>query len=426
MAALEYQASLDVSDIHVLIVGIQQSELPSSFPPLGHSKNLLVDWASSEASGLECIQAGQSYDIIVLDCRHFPLPTDDIRGMRTKNRSAVFLGLIDSYENGEKANATGLCDLLVDVLMVDAVFPWLTQQQMERKRMSHEGETLKSQLKDFSYQNEMADVASTVLHNVGNVLNSVKVAAEVVESCVKESSVVLVNKIADLLAGHDGGIEHFLTQDPKGKRIPGAIQKLAPHLLEEQQEILKEIQVVVRNLDHVKHIITSHQMMAKTQGIVEPVSLLDLLEQALELSFQPADSSWVHIRREFQEVPEVSVDKHQVLQILVNLLRNAKQAMFVQPNKAHELTLRVENDVEKDSFVVLSIKDSGMGIAPEHVSQMFSRGFTTKKDGNGIGLHSSALTMRKMGGHLEVYSEGVGCGAVFTLRFPLEACRDSL
>ena len=427
MISLDYQAFLETQEFRVLVVGIEEEQLASSIQAFGDPENspVQVDWVATDSSGLELIQGGNQYDMIFMDCRKSLKNGAGIEQMRALNEEAVFLGLAHAGDGVTGANAAGSFDLMVDVLMVDSVLPWVMQQRVERKYMTVEWTALKSQLKDVSYKNEMADVASTVLHNVGNVLNSVKVAAGVVESCIKDSSVVLVNRIADLLAGHDGGVENFLTQDPKGKRIPGTIQKLAPHLLDEQQKMLKEIQVVMRNLDHVKHIISSHQTMAKTQGSIECVSLLDLIEQALELSFQPGDTTWVSIRREYHDVPQIRVDKHQVLQILVNLLRNAKQAMFVQPNKAHELMLRIENHVQNDSSVVLIIQDSGTGIAPEHLSQMFSRGFTTKKDGNGIGLHSSALTMKNMGGNLEVYSQGVGCGAVFTLGFPLEKSRGS-
>jgi C4-dicarboxylate-specific signal transduction histidine kinase len=104
----------------------------------------------------------------------------------------------------------------------------------------------------------------------------------------------------------------------------------------------------------------------------------------------------------------------------VNLLRNAKQAMRQQTQDSHELRLSVNYQGHDKTSVVITIQDSGIGIAPEHLSKMFTRGFTTKKDGNGIGLHSAIVAIRSMGGSMHVHSDGVGRGAMFTLTFPVQ------
>jgi signal transduction histidine kinase len=275
-------------------------------------------------------------------------------------------------------------------------------------------------LEEVSYNNEMADVASTVLHNVGNVLNSVNVAVNVVHELVNQSSVMLVHRMAELLKGHDEDWETFLTQDPKGKRIPPALVKLGDHLIEEQQTVLKEMGGLVRNIDHVKQIILSHQTMAKSQGKRESLSIVELLDQAVELSFQPGDSKWMKIQRDYRPVPDVVTDRHQLLQILVNLLRNAKQAMQSQGGVDHILAIGVEGKSENVLSVVTTIRDTGLGIAPEHLARMFTRGFTTKHDGNGIGLHSSIVTIHGMGGSLQAHSDGVGAGATMTLTLPVQ------
>ena len=245
-------------------------------------------------------------------------------------------------------------------------------------------------------------------------------AANLVESVVNQSSVTLVNRMADLLKDHKENLGTFLTQDPKGKRIPPSMEKLGNHLIQEQQMVLQEINGLVRNLHHVKQIISSHQTMAKSGGQVEGIFLVELLDHAMELSMQPGDAKWITVQRHFQEVPSILGDKHQLLQILVNLLRNAKQAMRQDTQEMHTLILRVESQGEDGSCVVITIQDSGIGIAPEHLSRIFTRGFTTKQDGNGIGLHSAVIAIQNMGGSLQVHSDGMGMGATFTLTFPVQ------
>jgi signal transduction histidine kinase len=308
----------------------------------------------------------------------------------------------------------------IDETLAPSILKWVFQQAQERKQFLAEQQHLRRQLDEAAYKIEMADVASTVLHNVGNVLTSVTVAANMVESVIDQSSVILVSRMGELIKAHDQDLGTYLTEDPKGKRIPPSLEKLGTHLIEEQGAILKEMRGLLRNICHMKQIIASHQTMAKSTGQAEQISLTEVLSHAMELSFQPGDEKWITIRLDYQQVPPVLVEQHQLLQILVNLLRNAKQAMRQQVQDRHDLHLSVKYQEDDETYVVMTIQDSGIGIAPEHLSNMFTRGFTTKIDGNGIGLQSSILAIQNMGGSMFVQSEGVGKGATFTLTFPVQ------
>jgi signal transduction histidine kinase len=121
--------------------------------------------------------------------------------------------------------------------------------------------------------------------------------------------------------------------------------------------------------------------------------------------------------REGEEELVLSVEKHKVLQVLVNLIRNAKNACDETGRADKQLTLRV---TAANGRVIFSIIDNGIGIPPENLIRIFAHGFTTKKDGHGFGLHSGALAAKEMGGELRVHSDGVGQSATFTLELPLK------
>ena len=114
------------------------------------------------------------------------------------------------------------------------------------------------------------------------------------------------------------------------------------------------------------------------------------------------------------------VDRHQVLQILVNLISNATHAMRACPGRQHCLTLRIGLAEDMEGWVRLQVHDTGVGIKPEHLTHIFSQGFTTKEDGHGLGLHSSAVAAKLMGGTLTAHSPGEDDGATFTLELPIE------
>jgi signal transduction histidine kinase len=404
------------------IVGLQKSDLSPSCQRVlaSHGSMLQVTWLDYASKPLSCFDSDNPFDLILVDCRVKRRGKDIACDIKKACGNAFILGLIDEENSAVEVNDDSTIDWLVNEHLAGIAIPWAIREGLVRRRGLIEWEQLRRQVEAASNNNEMADVASTVLHNVGNVINSINVAVHVVHELIDQSSVILVHRIAELLKGHDENLAIFLTQDPKGKRIPPAIMKLGSHLIEEQQTVLKELEGLVRNIDHVKQIIISHQAMAKSRGISEALSVVELLDQAVELSFQPGDAKWIRIQRDYQSVPAVVTDRHQLLQILVNLLRNAKQAMQLQVGNDHLLTIRVEGPTEDGLSVVITIQDTGMGIAPEHLARMFTRGFTTKHDGNGIGLHSSMVTIHRMGGLLKAHSDGIGAGATLTLILPVE------
>ena len=410
--------------LDVLMVGFHEAEFSPSCRSVLTSlePNPSVEWVTTVQKGITQIELENRYDVIVLDCRKEGGEWGQACQMQQDGKDTVIIGIINIPEaEGEQGRiAEDAVGCRVDETLAPSVLRWVFQQAQERKQFLAEQEQLRSQLGKAAYKIEMADVASTVLHNVGNVLTSVTVAANMVESVVDQSAVALVNRMAELIKSHDQDLGTYLTEDPKGKRIPPSLEKLGTHLLEEQRVVLKEMKGLVRNIRHMKQIIASHQTMAKSAGQTEQISLADVLSHAMELSFQPGDEKWITIRPDYQQVPTVLVDQHQLLQILVNLLRNAKQAMRQQVQDSHELILSVKYQDDDEATVVMTIQDSGIGIVPEHLSKMFTRGFTTKTDGNGIGLQSSILAIKNMGGSMHVQSEGVGRGATFTLTFPVQ------
>jgi PAS domain S-box-containing protein len=285
----------------------------------------------------------------------------------------------------------------------------------ERKRAEAELEQMHKQLVDTSRQAGMAEVATSVLHNVGNVLNSVNVSSTLVSNQVRKSKVANLTKVVALLNEHATDIGAFLTSDPKGKQLPGYLGQLAEHLVIEQNTVLKELKLLHENIEHIKDIVVMQQSYAKISGIVETVKITDLVEDALRLNLGALQRHGVEVLREFEDVPPVDVEKHKILQILVNLVRNAKYACDESLRLDKLMTLRVSRN---NGQIEISIIDNGIGIPPENLTRIFNHGFTTRKDGHGFGLHNSVLAAMEMGGALKVYSDGTNHGATFTLELP--------
>ncbi|HEX3989333.1 MAG TPA: PAS domain-containing protein, partial [Verrucomicrobiae bacterium] len=268
----------------------------------------------------------------------------------------------------------------------------------------------------------MAEVATSVLHNVGNVLNSINVAATLVDERVRKSRVADVRRLSALFEEHSDDLATFLTTDPKGKKVPEFLRQLADKLDSEKSAVLEEVASLRANLEHVKEIVAMQQSYARVAGVFENIQLSDLLEDALRMNEGSLARHAVKVVRDYRELPIICTDKHKVLQILVNVVRNAKYACDDSGRTDKQVTMRV---TASDGRVKISIIDNGVGIPAENLTRIFNHGFTTRKDGHGFGLHSGALAAKELGGSLSVFSEGPGLGAAFTLDLPCQCATEN-
>lgn len=308
----------------------------------------------------------------------------------------------------------------------------LTKEIGERKRAEQELSRYKDHLEELVAQRTeelgkaqgrlvemsrragMAEVASGVLHNVGNVMNSVNVGASVTKDAVRSLRVEGLSSVCDLLDEHSDSLADYLTSDPSGQKIPLYLRKLGDELKHDKQSVLGKIDHVLEHLEHMKKIVAAQQSYARTNGVTEVCTLEEIIETALSISQPPAG---VKVIRDYEELPPVLADRHQILQILVNLISNARHALRDHGGANSTLQIQIAKDGDGARIVV---RDNGVGILAENMSKVFNHGFTTKRDGHGFGLHNCANVVQNMGGSLTAHSDGAGLGAAFTLRLPFE------
>ncbi|MGG7648822.1 Histidine kinase-, DNA gyrase B-, and HSP90-like ATPase [Pseudomonas frederiksbergensis] len=275
-----------------------------------------------------------------------------------------------------------------------------------------------SELLDTARQAGMAEIATNVLHNVGNVLNSVNISADLVSRKLRASKTQGLGKAMQLINDHQGDLGTFLTEDAKGKLLPGYLNQLVEAIALEQQGMSDELAQLTKSVDHIKDIVATQQSYAGANSLMEPLYISELLEDALRMNSGALTRHHVTVVKEYGDVPQVMGDKHRLLLILINLISNAKYAMSDLTNRPRQMTLGVK--IVEDTTLQVSVKDDGEGIAEENMTRIFAHGFTTRKEGHGFGLHSCALAAIEMNGHLTAHSDGPGKGALFTLQIPLK------
>ena len=177
------------------------------------------------------------------------------------------------------------------------------------------------------------------------------------------------------------------------------------------------MELLSTHIGHIKQIVATQQNYAKVSGLIEDISLSSLVDDALRFLESSLVRHGITVERDFETLPAIAADKHNILQILLNLLRNAKQALTEGDVERRVIRVRIRRLGE--NRISLAVEDTGVGLPPENLTRIFAHGFTTKVGGHGFGLHSSALAASQMGGSLRVESQGLGRGATFILDLPL-------
>lgn len=291
----------------------------------------------------------------------------------------------------------------------------LEQRVEERTRELLEAER---ELIDAARMAGMAEIATNVLHNVGNVLNSVNVSAELITRKLSTSKTLGLGKAVKMINEHAEDLGQFMTHDEKGKLLPLYFNQLVDSIAAEQSSIVDELAQLTKSIDHIKDIVATQQAYAGAARLVEPLNVVDLFEDALRMNSGALNRHHVTVTKDYQATPTIIGDKHRLLLILINLISNAKYALSKVNDHERHMTLGVR--IIDNATLCFSVKDEGEGIAAENMTRIFNHGFTTRKEGHGFGLHSCALAAVEMNGHLRVHSDGPGQGAVFTLEIPLE------
>jgi nitrogen fixation/metabolism regulation signal transduction histidine kinase len=300
------------------------------------------------------------------------------------------------------------------------------QRREEELRRANEGleqrgrelKEVHQQLIQTARQAGMAEVATNVLHNVGNVLNNVYTSARLVRERVGGLRLEGLGRLADMLDEHQADLARYLTQDERGRHVRPFLRKLGQNLTAEREEILELLDEVGRYTEHIGDIVKLQQNHARLPRLREPIQLSELVEDALRLNAAGPGRHGVKVERQLVALPPVLADKHKVLMILLNLISNAEHALEAASVEERCLTVKVEPVASER--IRIEVSDNGVGISPELLTRIFQYGFTTRADSHGVGLHWCALAAQEMGGSLRAHSEGPGRGATFTLELPYQ------
>ncbi len=307
-----------------------------------------------------------------------------------------------------------LLSILFGLLLSWVIGHAITDQETIKENMQKE---YQKKLALSERQAGMADLATDIVHNIGNVLNSVNVSAALLKQKAQQSEVLkFYQNINRLLHEHENDLGEFISNDSRGKLFPQYLKVLAESLNAENTVLLEEICRLDKNVAHIIGIVSTQQSLTSSNGVSQSTDIAELIEDSLKIFIQTKRCSNVEIIRQFNTIKPVVIDRIKLLQIITNLIKNALDALTMSDREKKQLTLSIKE--KDDHHFTIRIMDNGVGIPSENITKIFTHGFTTKKNGHGFGLHTSANYASEMGGSLKAESDGDGKGSLFTLVLP--------
>lgn len=284
-------------------------------------------------------------------------------------------------------------------------------ERTEQLRAAHQ------ELLEHARHAGMAEIANSILHNLGNALTGITVSSTVLHERISAVPIASLGRAVSLLLERRGEeLGAFLTQDERGRHLPEYLDKLYARLEEERRLLLEESMALGAKIEHAISVIATQQNYARTRfRLREKARLCDLAEDAVRLCAVGDQADPLVLREYGAEEPEF-YDRHVIVQILVNLISNAKNAVReLEGNVKPRITLTVRQDAEHSA---VAVSDNGVGFDQSVKARLFTHGFTTRAKGHGFGLHSSALSAQALGGRIDAHSDGPGQGARFELILP--------
>lgn len=347
---------------------------------------------------------------LVVDWSNHPLHPDNI----IKNKHNVEMDYVykrESFYLILHFNTT-IFQFHNEVVYVTVINDITTKKENEEKINN-----LNKQLIVAARQAGMADIATDVVHNIGNALNGINIGVSILKETVDQSvALKFCDNIAKLFEKHGDDFAAFIGNDPSGKQFPDYLKVLVGALFNENGRLSQAISAIQKKIENMVNIVYSQEEFASSSGFHEAVNILEVIEQALSISIKAEDYEKIYITREVNVTKKVVTDKTKLLKIIVNLIKNSVDALFCINTENKKITLVAKE--KDDRHFVIQVIDNGIGISANNIAKIFSHGYTTKENRYGFGLHASANFASEIGGRLSAESAGIEKGAIFTLILP--------
>ncbi|MCW8928671.1 MAG: HAMP domain-containing histidine kinase [Gammaproteobacteria bacterium] len=285
------------------------------------------------------------------------------------------------------------------------------------KQLKNELDQVTNDLLKHEYEGGMAEMSVGVLHNIGNTLTPSKIAISMLLQRLDKSP--LRTHLKKILQPLENVIPDSNLPENEKQKLLKIIQILPGSLEEEYEQNILDVEKIRDKQEHIASIIALHMRYSHLKVDYCEVSVSRIIDDAVSIQSESISKRKIEIIKEIEEIPYIKIQESKLLQIFVNLLKNAYESIDLNPESNKQICLKAYVDENSNNQVIVKIKDTGIGFSAGAEKNFFDFGYTSKSEGSGFGLHFCANFLKSIDGHIIAQSEGEGKGAEFTIYLPI-------
>ena len=269
------------------------------------------------------------------------------------------------------------------------------------------------------------EIIDTILHNVGNAINSVTVGIDTLrQHLAHDPFLPRLRAVADTVNRHRNDWAGYVGRDPQGQKVMPFIIALAEDLTKQHDSMLKSAARVQDRANHIADIVRTQRVLDGPRMDRKYLNLRNALSVAVRVLRDSLRKRSIRVQICCSGAPrEIRIQESQFHQMVVNLIKNSMEAIddLAASNSLKEEPRICIRAYPEGEFLHLDVMDNGVGINARNTRILFNAGYTTKKSGSGLGLHSVANFVIGSGGQVQALSDGIGKGTTLRVMLRLSA-----
>jgi signal transduction histidine kinase len=273
-----------------------------------------------------------------------------------------------------------------------------------------------------AYAQGRLEVVDTILHNIGNAINSVAIGIGTIQEYLINNKLTRhLASLANAVNEHQDDFSDYVREDPQGQKVAPFITALAGEFAKQDEELARIVSRVHERAEHIADIIRTEKTLSRRSVYRKDINLREAIEDAITVLQDSIKKRNIQVSVDCNGAPkEISTQESQFHQMLVNLIKNSIEAIDefgAQENYMPYINIKCYVDTD----FALEVDDNGIGIESDKLDAIFRSGYTTKDSGSGLGLHSIANFVSGCGGQILALSDGIGKGATMRILLPLSS-----
>lgn len=267
------------------------------------------------------------------------------------------------------------------------------------------------------------EMANNMLHDIGNALTGISSCMLGPQLEKNWAEIKVLRQLGELFASCQKELNNLLGEE-KAKVLSGLIEALTTALQKRNAGHLEFCKKISNAVGHISAVLDLQRYYLKEKNplLATVFDVKKIVEDALVIlsSSLRKRNIRVTINTDGQKA-NIAGDQTRLMRLFLNVIKNIGEAFDeLDPSVERKLEINLASDPEKKE-VVITLSDNGIGFSPEVGEKLFTRGFTTKRSGSGIGLHESRSIIESHGGTITMESKGMGAGTFTIIKLPFPA-----